>query len=175
MRIAAIFLSILVPGFGQALTGRLKRSFWFLGSVYALGGGAYLAYYAGFSKLAMFLLFPLGFIWGWNIQDIVDHTGEAHDEDAGKEEEEDLYTRSRIALLRGDLETAREGFRVILALEPGDLDALFQLGRVEYMLGNRSEAVRRMEEVLRRDPIGKWASDAELLLGEIREGASVGS
>src|SRR3984885_10881634 len=69
----------------------------------------------------------------------------------------------------GDYKDAKESFQAALALKPGDVDLLYNLGQCYDRLGQDSQAERTYDECLRRAPNHSECRHAFLTL-LVREG-----
>lgn len=58
----------------------------------------------------------------------------------------------------GDMEGARKSFQTAMGLDPKDIDAAYQLGRLDYDAGRPGDARKQLEMVLEREPehAGAW-------------------
>lgn len=64
---------------------------------------------------------------------------------------------ARIRLARGEIETARELYREVLAREPNNLEARLGTAQLALAEGNPEEATRELERLLRRAPENRRA------------------
>ena len=77
-----------------------------------------------------------------------------------------LYTRGRIAYLRGSMDEAKDCFEKLLRSDRQDSDAAFQLGRVYQQLGDSRQAERFFRQCQQLPGGGKWSDEIKKYLQE---------
>jgi len=81
----------------------------------------------------------------------------------------DHYESGRILFLRGELESARIDFEKALKENKEDLDALYQLARVYFELGNKKKARQLFQRYNRNKESRKWNREVDEYLNLINE------
>jgi tetratricopeptide (TPR) repeat protein len=71
---------------------------------------------------------------------------------------------ARACVGAGDLVRARDAYRELLRVEPGNWDALFELGKTYASLGDSDSAKRSLEDLLKRNPAWPGRAEAERIL-----------
>ncbi len=77
---------------------------------------------------------------------------------------DELYTRGRIAYLRGSLDEAKDCFETILKKDSKDSDAAFQLARIYRQLGDRRQAERFFRQCQETPGGAKWSEEIKKYL-----------
>lgn len=80
----------------------------------------------------------------------------------------DCYEAGRIAYLRGELDEARSHFQKALKVNRDDWDALYQLARVHFELGEPKKACRLFERYANATESRKWSREAEEYLAQLK-------
>ncbi len=79
---------------------------------------------------------------------------------------DEIYSRGRIAYLRGAFGEAKDCFEKLLSEDRGDSDAAFQLGRVHRRLGDFRQAEKFFRQCQQSAGGGKWAEEIKKYLLE---------
>ncbi len=79
---------------------------------------------------------------------------------------DELYSRGRIAYLRGSMEEAKDCFEQILRQDRADCDAAFQLGRIHHRMGDHRQAEKCFRQCQQLPGGGKWAEEIKKYLQE---------
>ncbi len=79
---------------------------------------------------------------------------------------DELYTRGRIAYLRGAWGEAKDCFERLLRDDRADSDAAFQLGRVHRQLGDARQSERFFRQCQQSAGGAKWAEEIKKYLQE---------
>lgn len=119
--------------------------------------------------LLCFLL--AGLLWFYSYLDYLDLAPQGEAGEDPVKEAADSYEAGRISYLRGELETARSHFQKALKKNGDDWDALYQLARVQYELGDAKKAQRLFKRYTESKETRKWAHEAEEYLNEIQNRA----
>jgi tetratricopeptide (TPR) repeat protein len=69
----------------------------------------------------------------------------------------------------GKFEDALRCFQMAVRLEPGNLDALYQLGLTQLNLQKNTEAVAAFEQYLKHDPDSERAAQVRSFLDYLRK------
>jgi tetratricopeptide (TPR) repeat protein len=80
-----------------------------------------------------------------------------------------LYTRAQEAMKANQLETAAQGFREVLRLDPNSAEARANLGLIAFKEGNYAEAAQSLQAALKLKP-SLWTAQAFLGLAQDRLG-----
>lgn len=115
--------------------------------------------------LLCFLL--AGLLWFYSYLDYLELIPPAEPCDAAKNLA-DYYEAGRIAYLRGELPSARQHFQKALKVNRDDWDALYQLARVHYELGETKKACRLFERYAGAQESRKWQKEVEDYLAQIK-------
>lgn len=79
---------------------------------------------------------------------------------------DEIYSRGRIAYLRGAFGEAKDCFEKLLTEDRGDSDAAFQLGRVHRRLGDFRQAEKYFRQCQQSAGGGKWSEEIKKYLLE---------
>jgi tetratricopeptide (TPR) repeat protein len=77
-----------------------------------------------------------------------------------------LYSKGRIAFLRGSMDEAKECFEQLLNNDRWDSDAAFQLGRVHTQQGDSRQAERFFRQARQAPGGAKWSEEIKKYLAE---------
>lgn len=87
----------------------------------------------------------------------------------GVDAADDLYSRGRIAYLRGSLDEAKNCFEKLLRTDRTDTDATFQLGRIYKQMGENRLAERLFRQCKQLPGGGKWSEEIKKYLEENKD------
>jgi len=156
----------LFCGFGQIAFGH-RVSGWILAIAFwdCLGIGLYFLFGIRHPLgLPIGLLCELlaGLLWIYSYIDYLELKSQSSQQKEITEETfSDHYESGRILFLRGELEGARVDFEKAIKENKEDWDALYQLGRVYFDLGNKKKARQLFQRYNKNKESKKWKYEVE--------------
>ena len=179
MKLSAILFTVICPGCGHISLGLARRGLLLLFCFAAFLAATILANTMLVGAMAA-RLFVAGiclsaFVWLVALIDLL-RIGRRIKEDMGKfvleapgveTHPSSLYREGRVSYLKGEFEKARKFFRRSLEKDPADIDALYQLARVNLELRDMDAARELFNRYLKQEKGVKWRMEAENCLKDI--------
>ena len=167
---SAWILSVILPGLGQAVEGRLFRGLLLL-AIASIGINLTvmgIVVFEGDTGKSMLSwgLGTFGVIW---VLSLIEMFHFRHTNDARKHEPE-LARHLQNAMgyyLARDLEKARDELKAMLRLAPHDIEAHMYLASVYREMGDRKKALATFHKVALLDENGKWGWQLEREVKEL--------
>lgn len=181
----------LFPGYGQLAYGKKVRG-WILTLTFwdcVLIGALFILFIKNSLAFPIGLLCEIlaGLLWVYSYLDYLDleatlpkpekfelSSMDLLEEPKNKKDPEeessfDHYESGRIYYLNGELKAARKDFEKALAANEEDWDAMYQLGRVHFDLGNKRKAKKYFADYRKTKDSTKWNKETDLYLKQIEK------